>query len=308
MWMSSEDARSDFVLAAAGMILGTMVVRFLQGLSLYPGGILAGVLAIVWVVLLNVVVARFFVEYRGQGLAGYGLRDERAGLAEGVLVAAPIAIAGYVRGIEPLGAVGALLGRAGGAVAGPTVEATDSLELLIGLVLIGVGALGAIMVYGLLTTRARDAFRSPDMPLVQALRTFGLGAVGLSTVLGLLIAAGSGRPLTSPLFDGIALAASVLLADRAVAQGDRTTRATILAPAITAVVATVVIVSGGLFSSRLALALWLGTSAAAVVIVLASLIETRRAAWAAVPLVVVAMWSPTCTGLPVGGVGIAGCF
>lgn len=309
MWMSSEDARSDFILAAAGMGLGTEVVFFLQGFSLYPGGLVGRGLTVLWVFLLTVVVARFFVSYRQQGLEGYGLQEDRAGLTEGMLVAAPLAIAGYVRGIEEFGPFGALLGRAGPVVSGPTVEPTDSIELVLAVALILVGALGAMMMYGLLTTRARDAFRSVDMPLVQALRTFGLGAVGVGTLLGLLVSASpGGLPVTSPLLDGVALAATVLLADRAVDGKDRTQRATVLAPAIAALVVSVLVSGGGLFGPGLVVALWRGTVAGAIVIVVATLIETRRAAWAAVPLVFVAMWSPTCTMLPVGGRGLGGCL
>lgn len=314
MWMSSEDARSDFILAAAGMALGTEVLRFVLAFVPLPGGqfgsLLGSVLTIVLIVLLTVLVARFFVSYRDQGIAGYGLREDQAGLAEGALVAAPLLIAGYVRALQAgLGPVGSLMGRARplSADAGASVP---PLDLTLGVVIVGVAALGAMMMYGLLTTRAREAFRSPDMPLVQALRTFGLGAVAISTLLGLMIAVGNpSLPLSSPVFDGIALGAVVLLTDRMVDAGDRTTRATILAPAIAGLVVAIVIVGGGLFGPGLPIALWRGTAGGAVIIVVSTLIETRRASWAAVPLVAVAMWSPTCTTLPIGpGYGLGGCL
>lgn len=305
-----EDARSDFVLAAAGMILGTAVVSFLRGLRFYPDGLLGAVLAIVWVFLLTIVVARFFVNYRQQGLQGYGLREDRGGLVEGALVAGPLLVAGYVRGLDPYGPLGAILGRAQPLSLDPTVGGTSPLEILVSGLLVAVGAVGAVMMYGLLTTRSREAFRSVEIPLVQALRTFGLGAVAISTVLGLMLSLGiEGLSPTSPLFDGIALTVTVLLADRAVAANDRTTRATVLAPAIVALVATIIAANGfSIFGSGLAIGLWLGTSAGAVVVVVASLIETRRAAWAVVPLIAVAMWSPTCTSLPVGGRLLQGCI
>ena len=125
-----------------------------------------------------------------------------------------------------------------------------------------------------------------------------------------LIAVGTqGLTVTGRLVDGAALVVVVLLADRLVDTKDRTTRATVLAPAIAGLVVAVVTIGGGLFGAGTILALWRGTAAGAVVIVAATLIETRRSPWAAVPLLAAAMWSPTCTSVVIAPpFGLGGCL
>lgn len=309
MWLSQDDARSDFILAAAALVFGTIVVDFVVGLPFYPRGMLSWWLTPVWVVLLMIVPPRFLARYRDQGTEAYGLAGDRPGLAEGLLVAAPLLAVGYVRSFSGGNVLGALLGRLDGyTTATPGVAQLDLPTLVVGFVLLVVSAIGSMLLFGLLVVRARDGFRATDMPLLEALRTYGLGAVGVGTVLGLLTSvAGAGTPAWQVLLDGLAMAAVVLLTDRLVDSGDRTTRATVLAPAIVAVVGFVFAMGGGLFSAGLAVSLYRGAMAASVAVVLAVLIETRRAAWAAVPLVAATVWAPTCATLPVAPFISLGC-
>jgi hypothetical protein len=173
---------------------------------------------------------------------------------------------------------------------------------------LGAAGVGTMYLFGLLVVRARDGFRATDMPLLEALRTYGLGALAIGTVLGLLLSlAGSGPPTWAVLLDSAAMASVILLTDRMVASNDRTTRATVLGPAIVAIVAYVFALGGGLFSANLAVSLYRGAMAAAVAVVLTALLETRRAAWAAVPLVAATVWAPTCATLPVAPFISLGC-
>ncbi len=309
MWLSPDDARSDFILAASALVFGTLVVEFVFRIPFYPSGSLSLWLTPVWVAVLMIVPPRFLVQYREQGLDGYGLVGERTNIADGLLLVAPLLAAGYVRGFSDGSVLGALLGRLRGfAATGGSLIDLDLLTLLLGVVVLAVAGVGTMYLFGLLVVRARDGFRATDMPLLEALRTYGLGAVAVGTVLGLLISlAGSGPPTWAVFLDGGAMVAVILLTDRLVASGDRTTRATVLGPAIVAMVAFVFSMGGGLFSANLAVSLYRGAMAASVAVVLAVLLETRRASWAAVPLVAATIWAPTCAALPVAPFISLGC-
>ncbi len=309
MWLSPDDARSDFILAASALVFGTLVVEFVFRIPFYPSGDLSLWLTPIWVVLLMVVPPRFLARYREQGLDAYGLVGERTGLADGLLLVAPLLAAGYVRGFSGGSVVGALLGRLRGFAAnGPGLVQLDLLTLVLGVIVLVAAGGGTMYLFGLLVVRARDGFRATDMPLLEALRTYGLGAVAVGTVLGLLISlAGSGPPTWAVFLDGLAMVAVILLTDRLVATNDRTTRATVLGPAIVAMVAFVFSMGGGLFSANLAVSLYRGAMAASVAIVLAVLLETRRSAWTAVPLVAATVWAPTCATLPVAPFISLGC-
>ncbi len=299
MWLSTEDARSDFILAASALIFGTLVYQFILFLPFYPRGPLSLWLTPVWVVVLMIVPARFLAGYREQDLEAFGLGSDRSGLADGLLLVAPLVAVGYVQGFSDGNVLGALLGRLRNiASPSPGLAALDLQRLTLGIVLLGVAGVGTVLLFGLMVTRARDGFRATDMPLLEALRTYGLGAVAIGTVFGMLITLANGSATWPVLLEGVAMAAVVLLADRLVATGDRTSRMTILAPAIVTAVAFL-LGGGGFFSQNLAMSLYQGAMAAGVVIVLAVLIETRRSAWAVVPLVAATIWAPTAAMLPI---------
>lgn len=309
MWLNPEEARSDFILAASALVFGTLVVQFLVRLPFYPTGSFSLWLTPIWVVLLMIVPVRFLGSYRDQGTEAWGLVGDRPGLGDGLLLAAPLVAAGYVRGFSGGNVLGALLGRLRGfAATGAGMVQVDLPTLVLGILVLGAAGVGVMLLFGMLVVRARDGFRTVDMPLLEALRTYGLGAVAIGTVLGLLLSlAGAGAPTWAVLLDGGAMVAVILLTDRLVANGDRTSRATILGPAIVAIVAFIFSMGGGLFSENLALSLYRGAMAGAVAIVLAVLLETRRSAWAAVPLVAATIWAPTCATLPVAPFISLGC-
>lgn len=308
MWISPEDARSDFILAAAALVFGTMVVQFLQSLFFYPSGFIAAWLVPVWIVLTMIVPARFLAGHREQGREAWGLVGDRTGIGDGILLVLPLLAAGYVRGFSGGNVVGALFGRVLSFGDGsPALVSLDIVTVVFRTTVLVAAGIGTMLLFGLLVVRARDGFRGTDMSVLEALRTYGLGAVGIGTLLGLLLSAAGGRTWWVVLFDGAAMAVVILLTDRMVDSGDRTTRATILAPAIVAVVAFVFLLGGGIFSPNLAESLYRGAMAGSVAIVLAVLLETRRAAWAAVPLVAVTVWAPTCATLPISPAVSLGC-
>lgn len=301
MWLSPDDARSDFILAASALVFGTLVVEFVTRIPFYPDGSLQGWLFPVWVVVLMVVPARFLANHREQGTEAFGLVGDRAGVGDGILLVAPLLAAGYVRGFSGGNVLGALFGRLSWfTVTGGGLVDLDLATVALALAILVTGGVGSMYLFGLLVVRARDGFRATDMPLLEALRTYGLGAVAIGTLLGLMLSlAGNVGPAWVVLLDSGAMVAVILLTDRLVATNDRTTRATVLGPAIVAIVAFVFSIGGGLFGGNLAASLYRGTMAASVAIVLAVLIETRRSAWLAVPLVAATIWAPTCAALPV---------
>lgn len=303
MWISPEEARSDFVLAAAAAVLGSFAVRLLEDLPFYPafGSLPETVLFIAWVFVLTALVPILLVRYRGRGIEGYGLGAQRGGLGAGIAVALPIVALGYLRGLPDDGVGFAALGRFAGVLrSAPTVgqEAGRSgVDIALLIVFVAVVAVAGAVFYGFLTAHARSAFRSVDMTIVEGLRTFGVGAVAASAVLGLLNVVAGAQGLLSVGLHLLALLAMILLADRLVGPRETTTRATLLAPAIVALVAQI-LAFGGPLRGELLFGLFFGSMSAGVVLVVAALVETRRYAWAIVPVAVATALYPTCLSLP----------
>lgn len=315
MWMSAEDARSDFILAAAATVFGQLVVGLLQRLPIYPSrlfssALLDGLLTIMWVFVLTALVPILLVRYRDQDARGYGLDGERSAWVQGLVVAVPIVVVGYLRGLPVLGPIRAVAGRVGGLLVGNPVILDGTTGptmterfLLLGLVV--VATLSAAVLYGFLITRAREAFRPREITVIEGLRTFGIGAAGAALVLGLLAVLGGRIGMLAMLLNVGGLAVTVLIADRLVAPTDTTSRWALVAPAIVAAIIHL-LAAGGLFRGDLLSGLFLGAMAAGIVFVVAALIETRRYAWAAVPLVIAAGVYPTCMTLPGAFVGLLG--
>jgi hypothetical protein len=302
MWMTPEDARSDFILAAAATLFGPLLVALLASLPLYPTGTVGTLLGIVWVFVITALVPLLLVRYRGQGVEGYGLVDDPGAWRRGLLVALPIVVVGWLRGWLGLGLgpVGALAGKlAVGTAGSPAITSGRGVVgLALDLVFLAVVMVSGLMLAGFLVTRARDGFRRTELPVIEGLRTFGMGAAGAGLLLGLVASITPEIRFAVVLMNILALVVVVLLADRLVANSDTTSRATLLAPAVVAVVAQIM-AFGGLFRGNLLLALFHGAISAGLVIVLAALIETRRYAWAVVPIAVASALYPTCLSLPV---------
>lgn len=308
MITDADDAKSDVILAAAVAVIGPTVVTFISGLPFVPrSGVPGALLGVVWLALLTLLVPLWLARYRGDGAAAFGLRDTagpvavagapgRAGAS--LLLAAPAAATG-VLGLLVLGAdaVTVVLGRLG-----PAFWTTDGLfGLLIAILEVVVLVAGSLVLVGFLSVRSRDGFpRSPDTSLTELVRTFGLGAVGVALLTGIVRVA-TGASVVLLVLHVLALVAVLLLTDRLVPAGISVPRTTVATPLVV-VVLLQTFSAGGLFGGGLLLGLHRGALAAGVVIAIAALGATRRGTGVTLALVIAAHWWPTCLS-PLPGAG-----
>jgi hypothetical protein len=297
--MMSDDARSDFVLAAASAYLIPQLGGLLPRLPLYDtlpylvrvfvqlGLIGAGLM------LVPVIIMRF----REQGAAGCDLvAGNSAAIRKGLVIALPIAALGVIRGYSLLGGGSALLGEAAIPLGGnPAVTGFDIQEMIFRISRLVVVSVGAVVFSGFLINRARSAFRPVEISAVEALRTYGMGATGISLVLGLLrVVSGRGPGPAVILGSSLVLAMVVLLADRLVHPGQTATRMGILAPGIATAVLHV-LAAGGLFGGGdLLTGLWLASLGGGLMVVAASIAGTKATTMAWVTPVLATLLFRSC--------------
>lgn len=288
MWMHPEDARTDVILAAATAAFGWFVHDLVSGLGFYPrpATVAGQALIAAWTFALSGLVPLLLARYREEDASAFALDSDRTAALRGAVLAVPIVVVGIVVLWVDFGQSlpRALLGQLG-------QLPSDPLALLVRLGRLTAVFVGSYMLYAFLTVRSRTAFSRTEISQTEALRTYGMGAAGAVLVLGLLTSLGGICSAASVLTTAAGLTAVVLLADGSVGVGTQTTRATILAPAIVAVVISVFI-GGGIFTGNLLIALYQGAAAAGIVIVLAVLVEAGRA-WAGVALLLAATLYPS---------------
>lgn len=304
MWLSADEAKSDVILAAAATLFGGLLLGWISGIPLYPTtGLVGSIVDVIEIAVIVGLVPLLLARYRDGTLEqSYALDSPSSGLWVGLLVGAPIALIEIVRRLVISGSVtDALVGRIllGQPTITSSVELTQVGDIGIEAVWVAVFAAATWMFLSFVIVRSRPAFRSPDMDVTGALRTFGLAAAAGGFVIGLLRALVERSGFMVTLLSFVAVAAAVLIADRYVPAGTETTRAAMLAPAIIVLVAHI-LSGGGLFRGDLITTLHRGLTSAALVIALAALVESRNG-WALPPIVaIVALW-PTCaTPLPFG--------
>ncbi len=276
MWANPEEARSDFILAAAAALLGPLLLRLLAPLglgALQRQGAVGGALFVLVAFAFTGLVPLLLARYRRGGSAAFGLDAPRRALSAGLLAAVPL----FAVGMLEWWAVTRSVPRA---LAGVFAQVIDD-PLGLGFLALGVLALfvGSVLLFTFLTVKARDGFARTELTQLQLLRTFGLAAAGAAAVVGLLLLPTGHVALGAAFLDPLALAAVVLLADRFVQPRVTTSRATILGPAVVALLLQLELFGGAFLAS-----LREGLLAAGLVVVVAVLIETRQAAWAVVPL------------------------
>jgi hypothetical protein len=294
MYLSSDEARSDVILAGAATVFGGILVSVALSAPGVPTTGVPGrlVATVAWFVLSGL-TPLLLARYRDDVPGAFGVRQGAHGLAGPALaLAAPVGVLGVVRGLlvdgSPLVAV---MGRPGRALLGSASAASVAVEVIAVLVL----TIGSLMLVGFLVVRGRDAFRSDDRASTQLLRTIGAGAAATALLLGGLRALTSTASSLDLLLNVVALVGVLLVADRLVPPGAVVSRPAVLAPVVVVVLAHV-LSAGGIFRGDLLLGLSGGAFAAGTTLAIAVVSEHRGTTTVALPLLVAVYWWPTCLG------------
>lgn len=293
MWISSEEARSDFVLAAAAMFLGVSAVTLIARIPIYPlTGLAYFLLSLMWLVLLGCGAPWWLARYRNDIPDAFGLGPEvRGSVGPGLVLAAPLVI-GYVLATVFTGDFSQVLLSLAGRFqpSQPSVIGSPSgVESGVLAVAVAIVAIGSAMTGTFLAVRGREAFRSPDMDVTELLRTFGMGGVGATLILGLLQTVRDGGTFGRPFTLAVALLIVVLMADQYVPARVTAPRAAIVGPAIVVLVLWV-LTFGGPFRGDLLLGLYSGTASAVLMVVAAAMLQVRNGLAAAILLAVSAIY------------------
>lgn len=296
MWIDTDAARSDFILAAAAFVLTPMLAGLLSGLPIYPRGTPGLVLGALWIGVGGALSPILLAGYRGDGAAAFRLQGQQPRLPGSLLLVVPVVLVSLVRAL-PTQAVGyALLGRLSPFAQGDPVMSTTARQVVATVAsVLGVTmlAVAGVALLTFLTTRASDGFRGTEISQTEALRTFGIGAAGLGLVMGLVNASTDpGIGWETVVINATGLVLLVLLADRMIQPGRRTTRAAILGPALV-VLAAFLLGGGGGVRGGFLLGMYPGSLAAGLAVVVACLVVAERT-WASIPLLVAASVYPTC--------------
>jgi hypothetical protein len=283
VYLAPDDAKTDVILAAAVVVLGPLLRAF-TGTIGPPGGVIALIVDLLWIVALSALVPVALARYRGDGADAFAIHGIREAFGPGLLLALPAIGVGLVIVATVGGGVG--LGPLG------RLSATDPIGLLVGLVQVTLLTLGAWLLIAFLAVRSREGFpRSPEMPLTQLVRTAGLILTGVAVVGGLLRGV-TGGSLAISLASALAVGLIVLLTDQMIPSGITVPRAAIIAPLVIVVVGNVY-AAGGIFRGLLA-GLSAASLAGGVTLAIAAMALTRRGIGITLPLVLAVHLWPTC--------------
>ncbi len=297
MYISPEDARSDVILTVAAVVLGRFALSLLAQVPGYPAsGWPYLLLSLLWLAVLSGATPWLLARHRNDvpGAFSMGPKD-RGSVTMGLVVALPLLV-GHVLPSVFSGRFGSLLFSLTGnfTIDQPTISAYEFNSIAIYLLLaVPVLALGSWLFASLLAVRSRDAFRSPDADLTELVRTFGMGGVGVSLVLGLLNTARDPDFFAEAMLVTAVLLAIVLLTDQYVPARVTTRRAALVGPMVVVVV-LYVLAAGGLFRGDLLTGLYTGATAAVVMLCAAALAEVRQGTATAILVVASVIY-------PVGG-------
>jgi hypothetical protein len=299
MYLSSDEARSDVILAGAATVFGGVLVSIALSAPGVPTTGVSGrlVTTAAWFVLSGL-TPLLLARYRDDVPGAFGIRPGTRAAGPALALAAPVAVLGVVRGLlvdgSPLVAVAGRPGRA-------LLEAAGAASVVVEVIAVLVLTVGSLMLVGFLVVRGRDAFRSDDRPSAQLLRMIGAGAAATALLLGGLRALTGGASSLDLLLNVVALVAVLLVADRLVPSGAVVSRPAVLAPVVVVVLAHV-LSAGGIFGGGLLLGLSGGAFAAGTTLAIAVVSEHRGTTTVALPLLVAVHWWPTCLGpLPFAG-------
>jgi hypothetical protein len=271
-----DEARSDIALTVAMLVFGPLLLGGLRGGSGTVNVLVDIAVVLVLTALVPLLLARSRAGRGGSGtvLRTLALDSPPSGVALGLPLAVPVAIAGFVAmltaGATP---ATALLGRLSG----------DPLQYL---QVVALSAGSSVLVV-ILALRGSEAFpRSPEWSLRRLVRTVGMGAAAVALVAGLLRVPVGASP-TRVVVNAAALAVLVLIADRALAARETVPRLALLLPAGLALYLHIT-------TFGLSVGLQAGALAAGTTVVVGATALGARGAWAALPLMFAVHVWPTC--------------
>lgn len=301
MYLSTEDARSDVILAGAMTVFGDLLLGLVLSAPFVPSrGIALAVVYLAAAFALSGLVPLLLARYRDDVPAAFGLDRGAIPWTAAAALAAPAVVVGIVRGyLVTADPAAALLGRAGAAGFGvPTVGAGsfDVVSVATGIVEALVYTVGTVLLLGFLTVRGRDAWRSDDRSANELLRVVGLGAAAAALVLGTVRTLTAGGSMLGVVLNVAAVLGVVLVADRAVPAGATVERGAVLTPVVL-VAAANILAAGGLFGGGLLGGLYLGALATSLTVAIAVTIAHGRRTATVVPLLLAVHWWPaSCLG------------
>lgn len=282
MYTSTEDARSDLMLAGAVFVFGPLVVGVL--LELIPLHTVPGVLPVLAILLplaTTVLVPFLLIRYRREPWSMYGLGSFSAPtFTLGVLLGLPLTVAMVLVGLIAAGAPTATV---------PLVHALSG-EGVLRLLARLAHWLGyaLIAVYG--TVKARDAFRgyAEELP-ARAWALARIIGIAVAITAGLLLLTLSAQGMTEGALEAVAqillpplgVGVAVVVVLRQLPGRSTTTKATLLTPVVLMIlaVATVVFNAQALVRSAYFAAIF-----ALFGLVVGVLQEWRHSAWGAIGL------------------------
>lgn len=281
MWTSSQVARSDVVLAPAGVWVGTALVGLVLSLPVWPSGLVRLALVAVATAVVMLGWPLWLARQRDESaIAGpFVAADLTAGIVASLpLLATGIAIAWLQDRSWPQVLAG--IGTRVATGSPPVVALTLTITVIT--------AAGAWLVITLVARRAPDGYGGPAIPATGVLRTHGLGLAAITTMLLLLLTVATGITWWAALLMGMALALTVLLVDRTLTSAT-VNRTAALAPAIVAMVLW--IFRGGLLFGGNLLGDLTNAALAGTIALCMGLLAQQDRPWAAAPLsVVLAVW------------------
>ena len=182
MYLSSDEARSDLFLSAAVYVIGPIVLDFLFRVTqVYRLPFAPDVLSLVMPIVTTVLVPYLLIRYRKQRLSEFGFGGARGKpVVDGLLVAAPIVVAGFVSGWLSSGQI------AGGAPVLTAVFDGGVLQVVIRVVEL----LGRTLLAVYCVVLAREAFRGEPAYLRSS-------AMQLGRIIGIVAAVATALLLAS---------------------------------------------------------------------------------------------------------------
>ncbi len=271
MYLTRDDERSDLFLAAAVYVLGGQILGILLGRIPFPAAA-EPVVRLFVVLATTILVPVLLIRYRKQRLSEFGFDRSFLALATGFIASLPL-VAAYVLAAligrtTPLDVIPATIGARHGAYVGIVVQ-----------IVAGVCAV-LLVIYA--TVKARGAFRDDPAyirPTMEYLGRFAGIAAAIATALLLLVALRqaslnlAAEVVLVPL--GVAVAA--YLVHRGVRGSQLTSRATLLTPMVVLAIGSFVLLGR---AQDIVFGLWRAALLAGVGLIVGTLLESRRTAWA----------------------------